>query len=161
MQRVRLVPFLVLLGSSACGAEVHGRLFIDTGSVRTLEYAPERCADGDAFGYFGVRLRDDEDRLLEFFRNGGEAGLAFYAPGSAAFELAPADCTHLRGDLVRQHNETTDAGEVEGSLELDCEAPNGWTLHGRLTFEGCTTDDEDEDEDECDDPHDDPVVSVP
>ena len=126
MQCVRLVPFLVLLGSSACGQEVHGQLFIDTGSTRTFEYAPEHCADGDAFGYFGVRLRDDEDRLLELFRNGGEVGLAFYAPGSAAFELAPADCTGLRADLLRHHNETTDTSDVEGSLELDCEAPNGW-----------------------------------
>ena len=149
---------LALLGSTACGTKVEGELFIDPGSYRKIEYAPVDCVDGDHFGFFGVQLRDEEDRILEFFRNGDEPGLAFYAPGQAAFELGPADCTRLVGSLEREHNETTDEGRVDGRLEIDCEAPNGWTLDGRLSFQRCGDPETEEDCDEDDDDDDDDDV---
>lgn len=158
MQSARFVPLLAALGSGACGLHVEGALYIDTGSYRTIEYVPRDCADGDHFGFFGVQLRDDEGRILDFFRKGRAPGVAFYTPhgvGGEAFELGPADCEVLAGSLTRQHNRTTGVGRVEGDLDLDCEAPNGWTLQGTLAFERCADLESDEDEEDVQDDDDD------
>lgn len=148
MKGVRFSLLLALFGSGACGTPVQGELFIETHEGRTIEYAPRECADGNHLGYFGVELRDDDDRILEFFRNGDEPGLAFYAPGDAAFELGPLDCEQLAGELHRESPVNIESGTVRGNLEVDCEAPNGWKIRGSLSFEQCDAPDSEED---CDD----------
>ncbi|MEM9459056.1 MAG: hypothetical protein AAGF11_33065 [Myxococcota bacterium] len=138
----------MLLGSGACGTPVEGELRIETHEGRTIQYSPRQCADGDHFGYFGVELRDEDDRILEFFRDGDDPQLAFYAPGDAAFELGPDDCEQLAGELHRDSVVGSDSGTVRGHLEVDCEAPNGSKIQGSVSFEQCGAPEVDKD---CDD----------
>jgi len=154
MTVARLALTFALLGSTACWTKIDGELFIDPASYRKIEFVPISCVDGDDFGFFGVQIRDEEDRILDFFRNGDEPGLALYVPGKEAVELGPADCTTLVGSLDRELDETANEGRVDGSFEADCEAPNGWTLYGKLSFQRCDAP-EDDDYDYGDDDDDD------
>ncbi|MEM7152349.1 MAG: hypothetical protein AAF799_05870 [Myxococcota bacterium] len=124
---------------------------MNSGVDRQIEYAPGECFNGAYHGFFGVEMRDGSDRVLEFFRNGQEPRIAFYAPGFAAFELGPSDCSSFAGELHR-------GDEVWGNVRLDCEAPSGWSVWGELSFEGCELpveedcdDDDDWDDDDDDD----------
>ena len=146
MKGVRFKLVLALLGSGACGTTVDGELIIDTGEGRTIEYSPVRCADGQHFGYFGVELRDDDGRILEFFRDDDRPGLAFYAPGEAAFEVGPDECEQLGGEIHRDTVNGREHGMVRGNLALDCTAPNGWMMRGAVSFEQCQGPEDDEDE---------------
>jgi len=156
VSRCILALALALLGSGACQSKLSGELAIDTGRHRDFAYVPEYCADGGYFGFFGVQLRDDGERVLELFRDDdGRPGLAFYAPHGAEFELGEGDCTTLDASLMRQYNHTTESARMEGWLEVDCAVPGGWTIAGELAFERCDypegeSDDDDEHEIEDD-----------
>lgn len=141
MTVVRLMLVLAILGSGACGdSPLEGELHIDAGNGRMFEYSPAECFNGDYRGYFGVELRDGADRILEFYRDGERPRAAFYSPADAAFELGPDDCERLTGELHR-------GDVVWGDVQIDCEAPNGWTLWGSLSFGKCGL----PEEKECDD----------
>lgn len=104
---------------------------------REVTYHPFYCYDGDYYGYFGIELRDCEDRSLGFFRDGDQPKVTFHYPGFTAFELGRADCEQLEGELHRESGRHSGYGKVRGFLEVDCVAPNGQIVRGSISFENC------------------------
>lgn len=150
MRCARTVLFLGCLGWMGCADPVNGELYIEQEHGRALVFAPNDCADGEPLGYFGVEMKDDRGRILEFFRDGEEPALVYFSRGGDAFELGPAQCEHFEGSITRKYNRVTNNGRVHGDLSIECTMLDGRRVEGSLSFEKCDQYDEDEEHD-CDD----------
>jgi hypothetical protein len=151
----RLLLPMVLLLAAGCSDRVEGELRFASGDDAVRVFAPADCASAEPLGFFGVDLWDD--RARRFGRLVGHdlgPALIVFEPEPATtvetFRVGPDDCRVFDGQMIRTRTNAITTPEMEGSIEVDCDAPSGHRVEGSLHFERCT-DFAAPDENDCDD----------
>ena len=149
MRRPTVLVAVVL--AAGCSDPISGELEIELHDGRMVEFAPCDCASGEPLEFFGVDLWDHDDRFLRavHFPIDGPA-LLYFEPGQSTetFRIHPEDCRHFSGELERTDTETNGVWEMRGEFDLDCTAPSGEELRGRIEFGGCADFDNDYSDDD-------------
>lgn len=94
----------------------------------------DACRNGVLYGYRGVEVTAKNGlRLRIATTQTGAADLVVMPPGAATgTDLGPCGVI----DVSDQHSSVNNVTNVEGHADLDC-ASDGFTIHGRVTFENC------------------------
>ena len=119
----------LLLALTACAAHVTSSLQVDGTS-----FVPTTCRSGQAFGFAGVELADDQQRRLRLVQAlDGTFQAVYFPPGHPVGEtLGSCGTLTLRNGIAVVNG----IRNVEGSATLDC-VGGANTLKGSVTFEGC------------------------
>ena len=154
--RVVVLLALALVALTACGCDFAGLMFGVTPSawqpaargnvvVRAHDgaswiAAPTTCVSGEPDGFHGVDLvSTDAPRAILRVVSDPMAGLRvrLTAPGVSPMELDRNWCRTLTGSVDRTNVAINRVPLLAGGLTMDCTAPDGTTIAGRLTFSGC------------------------
>jgi hypothetical protein len=125
---VKRYAFL-LLALTACAAHVTSSLQVDG-----TAFVPTTCRSGQARGFAGVELADDQQRRLRLVQAlDGTFQAVYFPPGhSVGQNLGSCGAMTLQNGIAVVNG----IRNVEGSATLNCGGgPN--TLKGSIAFEGC------------------------
>jgi hypothetical protein len=119
----------LLLALAGCKAHVTSSLQIDG-----TAFAPAICKSGQARGFAGVELIDDQKRRLRLVQTLDGTFQAVYFPAGADAGQTLGSC----GTMTLQNGIAVVNGvrNVEGNATLSC-GGGGHTLVGSVTFDGC------------------------
>ncbi len=119
----------LLLALTACAAHVTSSLQVDG-----TAFVPTTCRSGQARGFAGVELADDQRRRLRLVQALDGTFQAVYFPPGHPVGQNLGSC----GTLTLQNGIAVVNGirNVEGSATLDCVGGSN-TLKGSVSFEGC------------------------
>lgn len=118
-----------LLALTACAAHVTSSLEVDG-----TAFVPTTCRSGQARGFAGVELADDQQRRLRLVQALDGTFQAVYFPPGHPVGQNLGSC----GTMTLQNGVAVVNGirNVEGSATLDC-GGGSHTLRGSVTFKGC------------------------
>jgi len=119
----------LLLVLTACAAHVTSSLQVDG-----TDFVPTTCRSGQASGFAGVELADDQQRRLRLVQAVDGAFQAVYFPPGQSVGQNLGSC----GTLTLQNGVAVVNGirNVEGRATLNC-GGGSHTLNGSVAFEGC------------------------
>ena len=145
--------FLVLAGLASSGCALHdmgevlspavtGSLVLDAGDGATRELRFETCVSGDHFHFLGADLFDGHGASIRAVLDplrGPALRLRFTQDADEApLLLDSQSCPGLRLEVTDSGWRVNEFRAVVGELELDCAAPGGGRIHGRLAFRQCS-----------------------
>jgi hypothetical protein len=119
----------LLLTLTACAAHVSGSLQVDG-----TAFVPATCRSGQALGFAGVELADDQQRRLRLVQAVDGTFQAVYFPPGQSVGQNLGSC----GTMTLQNGVAVVNGvrNVEGRATLNCSG-GSHALSGSVAFEGC------------------------
>lgn len=129
MRKFAAFVCVTALALAGCTSRVTGTLEVDGSPFEVKE-----CRSGQAFGFYGIELKDAAGRRLRLLANGdGTCTAALFAADSstgARFD----QCGTL--EIQAQSSRINSITNVMGKAQLACEAA-GHRVGGSIEFENC------------------------
>ncbi len=150
MRRVLATSLLPLLLAGCAvtqvGSVMHptvsGGIVVRRTDGTELHWTPERCSSGDAALFVGfdfLSAHDEGHMRVVVEPIDGPALRWSFGPGTTQSQIVlhRSDCARLDVDVHATDWHVNDVRDFSGSVDLQCDAPGGVRIEGRIAVDHC------------------------